>query len=304
MKKLAEAGLENVRIFLRAAEKGSMTEAAKTLFITQPAVSHAIALLEDRLECRLFARKGKRLTLTPAGWIVYEAADRMAEALRAGDRKLERLRGIEESTLTIGAPFLFLHGILAPFLSRFHRDHPGVRIRIEIENRMAEMQAIAKSGRADLFFFGTPKAEDVDPALEAVALARFRYCFMASPEHYPELVGRKLSLRDLNELPIAILRPGNSTRSFMEARFAEDGLALNVHYEAATMAVVEDFARMGLGIAAMLRFPGFDKEGLFELKLDRKFEPGVFLAVSRRGEHLSAAAEAFLDLVRQELQKA
>lgn len=54
----------------------------------------------------------------------------------------------------------------------------------------------------------------------------------------------------------------------------------------------------------MLRFPGFDKEGLFELKLDRKFEPGVFLAVSRRGEHLSAAAEAFLDLVRQELQKA
>lgn len=300
MKPLADCGLDLLRTFHRTAERGSMTEAAKSLFITQPAVSHAVSLLEERLGEKLFDRAGRRLVLTAAGRAVFETTSAMAEALRAGDRELARLRGIEESTLTIGAPYLLLHDLLAPFLSRFHKDHPAVHIHVEIENRMDEMQALAKSGAVDLFFLAAPGLEYADSALRAEPVSGFRYCFMASRAHFGALEGRKLTLAEVNRRPIAILRPGNNTRTFFDERLREEGLELNVHYEAATMAVVQDFARMGLGVAAVMRLPGFKDEELFELKLERRFKPGVIIAASRKDEPLSPAAEAFLSLVREE----
>ena len=277
-----------------------MTEAAKSLSITQPAVSHAVSLLEKRLGEKLFDRQGRKLVLTAAGRAVFEATSAMAEALRAGDRELARLQGIEESTLTIGAPYLLLHDLLAPFLSRFHKDHPAVHIHVEIENRMDEMQALARSGAVDLFFLAAPGIEYADPALRVEPISGFRYCFMASRAHFGALEGRRLSLADVNRRPIAILRPGNNTRTFFEGCCREEGLELNIHYEAATMAVVTDFARMGLGIGAVMRLPGFKDEELFEIKLERSLKPGVILAASRKDEPQSPAAEAFLSLVRKE----
>lgn len=277
-----------------------MTEAAKTLFVTQPAVSHAVSLLEERLGVKLFERRGRRLVLTTAGRVVFAATSATAEALQAGDRELGRLQGIEASTLTIGSPYLHLHDLISPYLLQFHKAHPAVRIKIEIENRMEPMQALAKSGAVDLFFIGAPELSCIDPALRAEPVSSFRFCFLASRSQFGMLEGRELSLADVNRRPIAILRPGNNTRTFFDERFREEGLELNVQYEAATMAVVTDFARMGLGIAAMMRLPGFRDDELFELKLKRRFKPGVILAASRRDEPLSAAAEAFLSLLRTE----
>lgn len=303
MKSLADAGLDLLRIFHCAAREESMTRAAKALCITQPAVSHAVALLEDRLGERLFHRQGRSISLTAAGRAVLSATSAMMRDLTAGDRELARLRGIEKSTLTIGAPYLLLHEILAPSLSCFHKDHPGVHIHIEIENRTEEMQALIRSDSVDLLFLGVPDAQAVDPALATERISLFRYCFMASRAHYGELEGRRLALSEVNQHPIAILRPGNNTRTFFEQRMAEAGLTLNVHYEAATMAVVTDFARMGLGIGATMRLPGFEDDRLFELKLGQKFKPGLILAARRRDEPLSAAAEAFLSLVRESTAK-
>lgn len=300
---LSSVNLELLRVFHRVAEKGSMTEAAKSLFITQPAVSHAVAQLEERLGEKLFERRGRSLALTAAGGVIFRAANEMAAALARGERDLEKLHWVEESNLTVGAPYLVLHQFLVPWLSLFHRRYPGVKIRVKIENRMSEMPAIAKKGMTDIFFITSPKTDEVDADLESEKIASLNYCFLASREHYGELEGKPLSLSDINQLPIAVLSKGHSTRHFFEARFADEGLEMNVCYDASTMAVVEDLTRAGLGIGAMVR-EGSSGSGLFELKLKRQLEPGVIHAAWRKGRQLTPAAAAFLELVRAEVQKA
>ena len=75
-KQLSDINLELFRVFYQVARTGSMTQAAKVLFITQPAISHAVSLMEERLGVKLFERSGRRLVLTAEGRLVHESASR------------------------------------------------------------------------------------------------------------------------------------------------------------------------------------------------------------------------------------
>ena len=67
---LLRVNFEYLKVFHMTARCGSVTKAARSLFITQPAVSSTIAKLEERIGCRLFARAGRSIALTEAGRVM------------------------------------------------------------------------------------------------------------------------------------------------------------------------------------------------------------------------------------------
>ena len=304
-KQLSDINLELFRVFYQVARTGSMTQAAKVLFITQPAISHAVSLMEERLGVKLFERSGRRLVLTAEGRLVQESASRIFAELARSSRELRELQNFRRGVVRIGGPFLLFPTFLTQCLSDFHRRFPGIRFRLEIENRMARMLELIRSKKVDLLFLATPQMTELDPDLAEDTLGTYRYCFGASRDHFGEIEGRPLTLPELNCLPVVILRPGNNTRDFLEQRFAEKGERLNVQFETETMALTDEFTRAGLGIGAMIRpdtpgLGGFPAD-LFEVRVTDGLGCGRYVVLHRRDEELPGPALEFLKLVRKTL---
>ena len=306
MRALSDVSLDLLRVFERVVRTGSMTAAARTLFITQPAVSHAVSQLEQLLDCRLFERASRRLFLTDEGRAVYEAASRAREAIAQGERALQEVRARKTGLLRIGCSFLILQTCLTPLLAAFHKKHPDVRLQVEIENRMQPMLELVRGRKVDLLFLATPEPGAVAPDLDSETLGRFQYAFFASRAHYPQLDRRRLSLEEINAHPIVILRPGNNTRDYLDRLFADAGLKLNAQWETKTMALTEEFTKAGLGIGAMLvsEHPIVrpHTEGLMKLRCSAALPQGRYMAFHRRDEALADTARIFLDMVHQHLE--
>ncbi|MDD7441699.1 MAG: LysR family transcriptional regulator [Sutterellaceae bacterium] len=303
MQNLSDVSLDLLRVFHETARLGSMTEAAQALFVTQPAVSRSIGLLEARLGVKLFARSGRTLVLTPEGHAVFEATRGMMRELQLGEKRLSRLLHLEEGDISVALPVGLLHGYLIPFLQRFNREHPGIRFHIQIENRKAVLRELARAGRADIALEAVHDAGP-EPGLEIEPLSLYRHIFAASRTRFPELEGRSLTLGELNRFPLIVLRKGSDSRDFLEARWREEGLVMNIGGEGASSAVVEDFARAGLGVGALIRKIGSDRlpagDELFEVKLASPLPPGHFVLIRKAGAEPSAAAELFSGLLEED----
>ena len=308
MKPLTDVNLDWLRVFHHVASAGSMTAAARALFITQPAVSHAVASLEDELGCRLFERANRRLYLTDEGRSVFQTTQALRAAMKAGDKALQEIRAQKTGLLRIGCPFLLLQTGLTPLLAAFHKAHPLVRIQVEIENRMQPMLDLVKERKVDLLFLASPEQGSFDAELTLEQIGSYRYAFFASIEHFPFLKGKALTLKEINAHPVVILRAGNNTRDYLERCFVEAGLKLNVQWETTTMAITEEFTKAGFGIGAMLvsNNPVVPQhlEGLFELETKTPLPQGHYFVVHRSEASLSDPSRLFLQTARNRLQAA
>lgn len=123
-----------LRVVLAVAEGGSFSAAARRLRISQPTVGRRIADIEARLSTRLFDRSARRMTLTPAGEIMVEAARRMEAEADAVSRQLaghdRQLTGSVRISSTEGLGV----GWLTPRLAGLRETLPGIDIEMVIDN--------------------------------------------------------------------------------------------------------------------------------------------------------------------------
>src|SRR5690349_23480728 len=92
-----------LQVFHAVAKHLSFTRAAEALFMTQPAVTFQIRQLEEQFGTRLFDRTQGRITLTPAGTVAFEYAERILELSAELESRLREASGQQVGPLTIGA---------------------------------------------------------------------------------------------------------------------------------------------------------------------------------------------------------
>ena len=129
--------LDEFAIFLRIVEEGSLVRAAQRLRRSAPAVTRALAALEDRLGVRLIDRTTRRLAPTEAGRALYERARGVVEsyeAAAAGAREAP-VRGL----LRIAAPVQFGRRHVAPLAARFLDSHESVEIELLLNDRNVDL---------------------------------------------------------------------------------------------------------------------------------------------------------------------
>lgn len=151
--------LELYRVFKEVAETGNISLAAKNLYISQSAVSQSIKQLETALQARLFARSPRGVSLTWEGQMLYQYVRSALGLLATGEDKLSQAQQLLLGTLTIGASDTVTSFFLTPYLEAFHRQHPGIRLKI-VSGRSAKVLSMLKSGAVDIAFASSP----TDPA--------------------------------------------------------------------------------------------------------------------------------------------
>lgn len=146
----------NLRIFITAAELQSLTETAKKLYVSQPAISHAIKKLEEELGVRLFIRnKRSTLTLTEAGKdilaLAYQMADLENRLYQRAYAENHLMGGvIRVATVPLGASL-----VLARVLPIFKKQFPGVQVEL-LEGTPLEVKNMVLNYQVDLGISTSP----------------------------------------------------------------------------------------------------------------------------------------------------
>src|SRR5215510_10343570 len=114
--------------FLEVAETQSFTQAAKNLFLTQPALSLQIKALETEVGEPLFERQGKGVLLTPAGRLLQERAEQILALVNQAQQELQAVYGLQSGSLKIGASESLCLYVLPQVLQFFQQRFPGVAL--------------------------------------------------------------------------------------------------------------------------------------------------------------------------------
>ena len=202
--------LRQLRAFAAIADVGGFARAAGRLNVSQPALSRQIHALEAELGVPLFDRIGRRVQLTSEGEDLLRRSRRLlAEADSLGERARSLKTG-QAGILRVGATPQVIENLLAEFLTRYRRRHPGVEVHL------------VEDGGARLL--GRLERGDVQLTMTPVAGTRFQYRLLypmhvlavVSPAH--RLSRRAvLEIAELAEEPLLLLRRDFGSREWFDA---------------------------------------------------------------------------------------
>lgn len=291
--------LEYYRVFYYVCICGSLTAAARELCISQPAVSQAVRQLEKETGTRLFFRTSKGVQLTREGELLFHYVKTGVESLLEGERMVERMLDMDMGEVRIGASDMTLQFFLLPYLERFHREYP--RIKVNVTNAPTpETIKCLEEGKIDFGVVTTPFV--CKSTLKQILVKEIRNVFIGGSS-FSHLKGRILEYRALCDLPCILLEKNTSTRTFMDDFMAEQGIELKPEFELAISDMIVQFAKRNMGIGCVME--GFAKDAIesgqvFELKFQKEM-PGRHMAVvTGEANLISVPGRKLLEMITDE----
>ncbi len=290
-----DINLDWYRVFDAVARAGSFSGAARSLYISQPAVSLAVQQLEQALGTKLFLRSQRGVTLTHEGEVLRGYVGSAVALIGAGERKVQKLKELSAGELRIGAGDTACKWFLLPCIEKFHAMYQEVSL--SVTNRTSsETIKLLRSGQLDIGFVNMPiSAEGVifEPCLPLQDI------FIAgSPFSY--LRNRTVTLHELSTQPLIMLERISNSRRWVDRHFFENGAAVDAEIELGSHDLLHDYARMGMGVACVIRefTEPLEPMGLFSITLDHPIPPRSLGVCYLDGIPLSEATKRFIALTK------
>ncbi len=290
------------KYFYETARAGSISSAAKKLYVSQPAVSSMIGNLEKELNTVLFFRTSRGITLTPEGALLFDFVKSAFSFLEAGENKLQEISNLSGGLLRIGASDMTLRFFLLKYIRQFNTAYPGVHLTVTNAPTPQTLEAL-KCGKIDLCVVSGPIAED--DALITIPVKTVEDIFVANADFFPPRSA--LTFEELSEYPLIMLEKDTSTRRYTDKQmraFCEADRLPQPKIELATSDLVLEFAKQGIGIGCIVRDFAEDalKRGeLYPLSLAHPFLPRSFYLTYLKNISLSSAAAHFVSSIKDEL---
>lgn len=232
--------------FKKAAELNSIGNAAKEMFVTQPAVSKQIKALEEELGQKLFDRIGKKIFLTFAGKVLYSHADRI---LRSLDEAKTAIKDISEECsgeLVIGtSDHISLHR-LPDVLKSYTTAYPKVDLKLRCHRSETILDMVNKN-LVDLGVITLPK---VSGNLVSKTIWQDPMSIVFQNRH-PLASLKVIWLKDIAKYGMILPEPDTTTRKTIDAAFSKKRLAPDITMEVAYLETIKGLVKAGLGISIL-----------------------------------------------------
>ena len=237
-----------MRLFLAVAETGNFTRAAERVFLSQPALSHRIRVLEEDLGVSLFERTPRGAVLTQAGKTLLEDARHLLAYVEASVRRARRAGGVTDDTLRAGFDFAEFGSVppMPSLLGAFRERFPEAEVDIQTLGANELEHALLNETLDIAFLLGPPRDEGLGfhPLLVGAyfALMPTAHLLAAEAEVTPSaLRAERLRLPKLNEhnekALLAWLEPGEG--------------APRVTYRSAEVSALAGLVAAGEGVAVL-----------------------------------------------------
>ncbi|MCZ0204345.1 LysR family transcriptional regulator [Streptomyces sp. UMAF16] len=235
---------QQLEYFLAVAEHGSLGHAAVAAGVSQPSLSQALGTLEKELGAALVRRVRRGAVLTPAGHAFVPHARLLLRELRRTGEVIGGPDGRPAGELDLVTTPVLAVDPCAPLLGRFRGLHPGVRVRVQVTDRDAEVPGMLADGRAEVGLAYLPLDADgivVRALAEHEIMAVFPPCEPSPPDPLPVrwLAGRE-----------TVGVTGHSRqRALVGDHLAAHGVRLRVTVEVAHREMVVPLVLAGAGMS-------------------------------------------------------
>lgn len=235
--------LHKYEVFTKVLETGSLTKAGEHLGLTQSAVSHAIASLEQEYGLTLMTRGRSGISLTSNGERLYAY---MREILRVNEQLMQEvaaIKGIESGTIKLGTFTSVSTQWLPGILKHFQGAYPNIEIKL-FEGYYDEIEEWVAAGRVDLGFVSMP----TETSIELFPLKKDRMLLLVPADH--PLAARELvRVRELAEETFIMPTVGcdNDIQRILKAY----DLVPNIKYELGDDHAIIAMVQSGLGITIL-----------------------------------------------------
>ena len=253
-----------IRYFRAVARTLNVTQAAKQLYISQPALSATIKKLETNLGHPIFDRSGKTITLTDIGERYIRSAEQIMLVRQNFQQELEDLVSLKRGSMILGGTTFIISDVLPDLLKDFGRRYPDIELQIQVEPSTVLCEKMDK-GLVDIaidnaltqdpdhqylplfrehILIGVPADNPINEKLKNYALDP---ALLEKPGcDYSQLP--RLNIKQLANEDFILLKPGNKMRQIAHNIFAEQGISPKVRFEFDRLTTSISFADSGFGI--------------------------------------------------------
>lgn len=140
--------IHQIRAFVEVARQGSIRGASRVMNLSQPALTKSIKELEEGMAAQFFVRRSKGVALTECGESFYQHANLILEELRAAQDDIRQRQGLLGGQINIGMGASIARTLMPPVITRFHEQHPQVKVRI-MEGQLVSMINELRQGELD-----------------------------------------------------------------------------------------------------------------------------------------------------------
>ncbi|MEN8166262.1 MAG: LysR family transcriptional regulator [Pseudomonadota bacterium] len=291
--------LRQLQVFQSVAEHLNYTQAARSLHLSQPAVSMQVKQLEESIDLPLFEHVGKKIQLSEAGREVYQYSRTIFHTFEEMDEVLAALRGVEIGRLDIAVASTVNY--FAPrLMAAFSRRYPKIDLRLDVTNRQRLMELLHLN-ETDIVLMGQPP-EDID--LVSEPFMENPLVVIAPPGH-PLEDERSIPIERLAEETFVMREEGSGTRQAMERFFADLKIEIRFGMQMTRNEAIKQGVRAGMGLGVVSAHTiELELETRRLIQLDVQGFPirRHWYMVYQRSKRLSPAALAFHEFVLAEAQ--
>jgi len=292
--------LRQLEVFLAVAREKSFSLAAKKIHSSQPTLSEHVSELEAELGKQLFFRRGRRrvVTVTEAGRVFAEFAERAISAIEGGRQALADLDGLTHGSLLIGAsttPGLY---VLPRVIAAFRTKYPGVDVKLQIANSQA-IEGRVRERELDLGIVGGHALRPGEECLTAGM--RDELVLIVAPEH-AWARRRDITPDSLADHPLLVREEGSATRSVTERALQRARVKFRVAMELDHTEAIKQGVMAGLGVAFVSRYSVRGEMATGRLRALRLRGVRIqrhFHVIHHEARRVTASARAFMEFFDQ-----
>ncbi|WP_193200286.1 LysR family transcriptional regulator [Nostoc sp. MG11] len=288
--------LKSLMIFMRSAQCGSFSEAARQLGMAPSAVSRAVLRLEDDLGVRLLGRTTRSLTLTEDGNRFYQRVQQILNDLEEAELEVKRSQSLPTGTLRIDLSFAFGKLHIAPALLQFATQYPELKLNVSFNDRLIDLveEGIDATVRIGL---------SSDSSLIMHYLATARYITCASPQYLAQNGMPTTPTELLQHRTVNFIYP--QSRQEPTWKFEQDGkeidLAVNSYLRFDNSEVILEAVIQGAGVVQLPKFIAANAIALGHLQpILQSYAPQVGLPIAvlyPQKRYLSAKVRVFVEFM-------
>lgn len=288
---------EYYKIFYYVAKYRNITKAAAALGSNQPNVTRIMKLLEAQLNCRLFVREPRGISLTAEGELLYSHVEIAYRHLLNAQEEICEQDSQGIGTVEIGATETALHLFLLEALHDFKMKYPGIRIKIH-NHTTPEILKQLVNGRLDFAILTTPF--EVPKSFLAEKILDFEEILVGG-EQYRHLCDIPVKLKDIMQYAWIGLGEGTATHDLYRNFFIGHKLDMELDMEVATSDLMLPLIKDNLGIGFVpetLARPLLEEKTLVQIHIDCDIPRRALQLVSDRERGKGLAADTFYKYLR------
>ncbi len=283
--------IDHLRSLVEVARRGAITEAARALGLTQPALTRRIQLLEAEFGTPLLSRSQKGVQLTELGRLVEGEGRALLERYDHLVQEVGAHLRLERGTVRIGGGATAVAFLLPPLIRDFRRKHRDVVFQLK-EAGSGEVAADVVRERIELGIVTLPVASK---ELEVIPLRRDPIVLVGAVDH-PLARRRRVPSTALNGIALIGFEAGSAIRRLIDRELETAGIQVEVVMELRSIQSILRMVELRLGLAFVSRL-GVEAagKGVKVIKVTGLEITRSLAVVRRPGRPLSVASEAFLE---------